>query len=160
MKNTAKSKKANLWRLPARFTVEASLLMLIIIPFLIALIIGGFYIHDRTYMQGVSCELTAMGSNLRLYDNRSSLLNKRAKGRLSHTLMWSRTASADVSADGSGVSSSCKGSFPVPGLTARMLSADNISIQTSASRNLLDPAALIWKVRSARYLIDQALEGG
>ena len=144
-------------RWPARFTVEASLLMLLIIPFLIAIIMAGFYIHDRTYMQGVSGEMAAMGSNLRIYENGSSLLHSRASGRLRRTLTWSRAEGTEVSADSTSVSAVSKSTFRVPGLAAKMFGFDSLLIEASASRRLLNPSSLIWKVRAAHFLLDQAL---
>ena len=56
----------------ASFTVEAALLMTVILPVLIALLITGFYLHDRAFLQGVTTELCAMQSNLRMYEDSAS----------------------------------------------------------------------------------------
>ena len=143
---------------PARFTVEASLLMLLIIPLLIALIIAGFYIHDRAYLQGVSCEMIAEGSNLQQYKNRDSLLKKQAAQRVTHTLVWSRSVQSNISCSEDSVSCICSGSFPVPGLTARLLDAQTLYLSQNAERRLLHPADLIWKIRSAKFVLEQITE--
>ena len=140
---------------PARFTVEASLLMLLIIPLLIALIIAGFYIHDRAYLQGVSCEMIAEGSNLQQYKNRDSLLKKQAAQRVTHTLVWSRSVQSNISCSEDSVSCICSGSFPVPGLAARLLDAQTLYLSQNAERRLLHPADLIWKIRSAKFVLEQ-----
>lgn len=43
------------------FTVEASLLMVILIPLIVSLIYLGFWLHDRTFLQGAAYEIAGAG---------------------------------------------------------------------------------------------------
>lgn len=84
MKNCGKGKErsdeaSQMKRARGSFTVEASLLMTIIIPVLVSLIYGSFYLHDCAVMQGAACELAAMASNLQGDPNRESLLQEKRR---------------------------------------------------------------------------------
>lgn len=50
-------------RLSAVFTVEAALLMALILPVLLSLIYLGFLDHDRGVLQGAACEAAALADN-------------------------------------------------------------------------------------------------
>lgn len=49
--------------LKAQFTVEAALLMVIILPVLIGVLHAGFDLHDKVYLNGVNLERTSMYIN-------------------------------------------------------------------------------------------------
>lgn len=142
----------------ASFTVEAALLMGIILPVLIALLLAGFYLHDRAYLQCVTTELCARESNLRLYENRSAQLAGIRDQRLGHALLWTRNASGSFSEGDDSAEAQAAGSFPVPGLAARLFGAGQLEVKASWSRRLYKPADLIWKARAAKYLLDEALQ--
>ena len=50
-------------RLAAVFTVEAALLMALILPVLLSLIYLGFLDHDRGVLQGAACEAASLADN-------------------------------------------------------------------------------------------------
>ena len=142
---------------PGYFTVEASLLMLLIIPVLTALLLCGFYVHDNAFLQGAAEEITAMGSNLAAYESRDSLLQRTLRQRVSHTMVWTRSVRSSVSCSDTDVQAEAGGTFPVPGLAAQLFGVQNASAGGSADRHLIRPARIIWKIRGAEYLIDQTL---
>ena len=53
------------------FTVEASLLMAILIPLLVGMMYLGFYLHNRAFLPGAACELAQIGL---LYDREEDAL--------------------------------------------------------------------------------------
>ena len=139
----------------ASFTVEAALLMGMILPVLIAVLVMGFYLHDSAYLQGTVTELCARGSCLRLYSDRQEKLFAIRSGRLSRSLLWTKGASGSVSAGEDEVSAQAAGSFPVPGLAARLLGKSSLAVKAKWSRKLYKPTDLIWKIRAAKYLLDE-----
>ena len=143
--------------LPAQFTAEAALLFALLIPMLVALIIAGFYIHDRAFLRGASCELASMAVNLRLYDDAQANMQERLSLRKTHSVCWADQITGSVSADGE-ARASFSGNFPVPGIAAQLLGADKLSLHSVWTIRLFEPAALIRKIRGARYLLDRIWE--
>ena len=141
----------------ASFTVEASLLMALILPVLIAILLAGFYLHDSASLEMTATELCAMGSNLRDYGERASVLERVKNRRLSHSLLWTRQAAGTVGSGEETVSAQLSGTFTVPGLVSSLMGTAQTQITKTWSRSLYRPAEMIWKVRAAKYLADQAL---
>ena len=143
--------------LPARFTVEAALLMTIILPVLIAILMAGFYLHDEVYLQGICQEAAEMAINLKDEKTADAKAGKLLNQRLSSALVWGRDSSGDISGDGNEVRVSCTAAFVTiepyyPGkeyLAGRLMG--------SCTRRIYDPADLIRKVRGIQYLADELL---
>lgn len=139
------------------FTVEAALLMSIMLPMLTALIYGTFYVHDNGVMQGIVCELAAMGSNLSQEKNRTAELEKRRKALAKSRFLDTRQVSVSVSADGDQAAASGSGEFYFPGLVRKLFQGSTKKISKSWERELLRPANKIRKVRGLEY-VAEALE--
>lgn len=138
------------------FTVEAALLMTLIIPVLTALLYGSFYLHDCAVMQGAACELAAVGSTLRTKPDREALMEQKRKKLLQGRLLGTRDSSMTLAVSESEVKVSCSGNFYVPGLVGRLLGEDLGRIEKSWTRKLQDPAGTIRKVRGLRAMLDAA----
>ena len=138
------------------FTVEAALLMTLIIPVLTALLYGSFYLHDCAVMQGAACELAAVGSTLRTKPNREALMEQKRKKLLQGRLLGTRDSSMTLAVSETEVKVSCSGNFYVPGLVGRLLGEDLGRIEKSWTRKLQDPAGTIRKVRGLRAMLDAA----
>lgn len=143
--------------LKGSFTVEMTLLMSIILPILIALLISGFYVHDRAKLQAVSCELAARGSCLVLEKNANAKLSKTA-GVLKKGSMWTRNVQASVSCSEDEVFAMAQGTFPFPGYSAAFLGSNNSLCTGEWERKIYHPASLIRKVRGIEALYDQIFE--
>ena len=141
--------------LKAYFTVEASLLMGVILPVLFALLIAGFYVHDRACMQGAVCELCAMSSNLQVYyGEREGLLDTRASGLSGSVSLWARSRSYSASISEDAGEAYLAGSFPVsPGGADRFLGRQT-AVEISWYRRIYHPADLIRKVRGVHALLE------
>jgi len=146
--------QAGILHADASFTVEAALLMTIIVPVLIALLITGFFLHDQGYLQGTATELCAMQSNLRLYDDAASQTEKVRKHRLKQGTLWSRNLSGAVQSSEEKAGADMDGTFPLPGLTGALLPGDLTDMSAHWDRRMYDPAPLIRKIRAAKHLID------
>ena len=141
----------------ASFTVEASLLMAVILPVLVAVLLTGFYLHDRAYLQGITTELCGMGSNLRIYDDRESRMTRIRDRRLSHSLLWAGEAAGSVNCGEETVSADAGAGFPIPGITGHLMGDAKADLKAQWSRRLLRPTDLIWQIRGAKYLLDKTL---
>lgn len=161
MKNCGKGKErsaeaSQMKRARGSFTVEASLLMTIIIPVLVSLIYGSFYLHDCAVMQGAACELAAMASNLQGDPNRESLLQKKKEELLQGRLLGTRQGTISLTVSDSKVQVSCEGKFYIPGLVSHLLSQNLVSIEKSWNRKLYHPTETIRKIRGIKALADTA----
>ena len=136
----------------ASFTVEASLLMSIILPALISLIIGGFYVHDRALVQSAACELAAMGSNLHEYDQASSKLSALKDQLTGSGYLWAGSIRGSVSVSARQSLSQVSGTFPVPALVSALLGNPSVMLKGRCVRQIYRPAGLIRKVRGAAEL--------
>ena len=140
--------------LRGEFTAEAALLMSVIFPVLVALLLAGFYIHDRTMMQGAACEIAAMGSNLRFYDGSTGTLQKTENALASQGGLWTEGIKGNCRVSEEASAAEFTGLFPVPGITAGLLLRNKASMQTSWSRKLYRHTDMIRIVRGIKYVVD------
>lgn len=144
---------SGIWKLPASFTIEASLLMTILLPILLALIYYGFYCHDRGVLQSASCEVTAMADNLRDTKNAQNILNERAMERVQKRTVFEENAKQSVILSDENVTVTASTSIPLPGFISGLFSNGNLKISETQKRKLLHPARIIRKIRGAEYLL-------
>ena len=137
----------------ASFTVEAALLMAVILPVLIALLITGFYLHDRAFLQEVTTELCAMQSNLRMYEDSASRTERVRQHRLAHTALWAGDLNGECRSSKEQAAADMTGTFTLPGIIGALLSSQS-GIHAHWERRLYDPAPLIRNARAAKYLLD------
>ncbi len=138
----------------ALMTLEAALLMSLILPLLAGIMVSGFYLHDRAYLQAVCTELSFLGSDLMLYSDREAQLDRTEEKRTSNALMWARTAECDHTAGDIEADAGARAGFHVPGLIAEVFPVRMPEISVSWKRNIYHPAELIWTVRSVKYTLD------
>ena len=138
----------------AFITLEAALLMGVILPTLIALLIAGFYVHDKALLQAGAKELTALAGCMRLEDTKDARLEKELENMRSGRLVWGRSLQGHISAGEESAEASISGSFPVPGLIMRILSGGKLKLAAESSRKIWHPAGLIWKIRGVIELTD------
>ena len=78
------------------FTVEAALLMTVLLPVIVSLIYTAFFLHDRTLLQGAACEVAAMGSNLSEEKDIDQILEKIKNQVMSARLLGTKDKAATV----------------------------------------------------------------
>lgn len=143
--------------LKGSFTVEAALLMTIILPVLIALIYIGFYVHDSAVIQSVLCETAAMGSNLEGDPEREALLEKKKEELLKGRLIVAQQVSAELSVTDSKIVLNSDGTFCFPGMISQLVNGGSSDIQKKCERKLYHPAETIWKIRGIKTLADTVM---
>ncbi|MDD2957335.1 MAG: pilus assembly protein [Lachnospiraceae bacterium] len=135
------------------FTVEAALIMSILLPVLVALILSGFLVHDRAVLQGAACEVTAMGCNLTQESNQKQMLDQLRKRLSSSRLLWTKGVTSKISVDKNKISVSYSGTFYIPGLIMKLISQNTLKIGKKSSRAIFHPADTIRKIRGVKHLI-------
>ena len=135
------------------FTIEATLLMMIILPVMTGLIIAGFFVHDRARFQAAACETAARGSCL-VIDRQQNAIVGRAASALRSGSMWAGNAYSSASASEDNVSASFGGDFHFPGFSSQYLPGNGLTCNGNWERTIYHPAKLIRKVRGVKALID------
>ena len=138
----------------ASYTVEAALLMMVILPVVTALLIFSFYLHDSALFQGVACETAAMGASLQFYEDgpfaQSGMGGQVVKGRI----LWSHHVSASGSVSSKASSGECGGYFSVPGWISRFWTGGSLPVLRSWERELYQPAQLIRHVQGLEEVLE------
>ncbi len=140
-------------RVKASFTVEASLLMTVILPVLLAILYYGFYLHDRGVLNGAAQQITAQADLNNWKESGNNRLAKRAKALESMTGP-SRNVSTDVQVSREKVSVTYKGAMSLPGILPTLFGKNELHTDAGAARTLLYPADLIRKIRGLEYVSD------
>lgn len=150
--------KKNRFVMSGSFTVEATLLMTILIPVLAALIYAAFYVHDSALLQGIVCELAAEGSNLSLEKDRAGELEKMKKELLSSRFADAQKISVSVETEKNAVSVSGSSEFYFPGIIMHFFGGNKKDISKCWRREILHPADMIRKIRGLEYVVNTIKE--
>lgn len=140
-------------RLHAGFTVEAALLMTLILPALLALIYLGLFLLDCGVLNGASQEAAAIADLSRWKSSGNAKLAKKAS-KLAKRAGSSKKISSSVSCSSKKVKISFSSKLRLPGLLPKLFGKSSLSAAASASRSFPQPADLIRKIRGLEYVSD------
>ena len=138
-------------RLPGSFTVEAAMLMAVIIPVLLALLYLGLFLHDKGVLNGAAQEAAAQADLNRWKESGNAHLSGSA-GKLADRTGPSGKAKTEVSVTNSQASVSFKASMALPGLLPKLFGKSRLDTGASARRLLPDPADTIRVIRGLEYV--------
>ncbi len=141
----------------ASFTVEAALLMTVILPVLLALIYYGFFLHDKGVLNGAAQEITAQADLNNWKKSGNNRLSKQAK-KLESLTGPSQGVSSSVEVTAHQASASYKATMRLPGLLPSLFGKSSLNTGAGAKRQLLYPADLIRKIRGLEY-VSRLLKG-
>ena len=137
--------------LPASFTVEAALLMTIMLPVLLAIIYYGLYLHDKGVLNGAAQQICAQADLNSWKSSGNNRLNKQAKNLKKRTGP-SKKVSASVNVSKTQASVHCSASMSLPGLLPSLFGKSRLDTGASAKRTILYPADVIRKIRGLEYV--------
>lgn len=135
------------------YTVEAALLMAIIVTVMAALMIMTFYLHDRAVLQASSCEIASAGCNMATEKEQSRITESRKKMITKSRLLGSRNVSGQVNAADKQVKAGWNGNYPVPGMVQKFISKNTLPVRVSWESKKVQPADTIRKFRGIRKLV-------
>ena len=144
--------------LSGSFTVEAALLMSILLPMLLGLMFAGFYIHDRVRMRGAAGETAALFVCMGTDPSRDAKAVKAADALSGAGAMWMRNVKAHCETDDLNISVSMSGTFPFPVFTRDYFSTGTRPCSEEVQRKAYAPAGLIRKVRGVKAFVDRITE--
>lgn len=138
-------------QLPGSFTVEAALIMTVVLPVLLAILYYGFFLHDKGVLNGASQQIAAQADLNHWKESGTSRLSKQAK-KLEKLTGPSWKVSSSLSVNDSSVTVRYEGSMPLPGLLPSLFGKGRLNTGAGAKRTLLYPADLIRKIRGLEYV--------
>lgn len=127
------------------FTVEASLLMAILIPLLVGMMYLGFYLHNRAFLQGAACELAQIGL---LYDREEDAIKameQRNRQLLDGYLPGGGSWTGSVSLERKEVQVTLRGSLQAPGMAVNLFLGDRLTMQACIALKRKKPALSILR---------------
>lgn len=143
--------KRGFWR--GSYTVEAALVVSIVLFVLSGCLFAAFYIHDRAVLQGSVCEMAATGSNVSVQSGRQQAVNAVRSKMTDRRLLGSRNRTGAAFADDKTVQASWNAVYSVPGFVTKYFAGSRLNISQSWKTKILDPADLIWKIRGIGELV-------
>lgn len=136
------------------FTVEASLIMGIVLMVLVAVLYGAFYVHDSGVAQGIVCELTASGNAMASEKNGEKQLKKRKELLITSRFLHTEGVKVSISKEDDQISAVFEGYFKIPGFISPFFVGDELPMQASWNRNVYDPVEIIRKIRGVKYMVE------
>lgn len=137
--------------LQGSYTIEAALLMGIILPLLAAVIYMGFFLHDRGFLQGAAHEAAALASLQA--DQKGVDLAGTAQCLTNNRTLGIRSVSASFSAGERTVEIVYEGNFQVPGMIRRFFGENGISVRSGVILSLERPSKRIQKLRGIAKIV-------
>lgn len=142
--------------LPGSYTVEAALLMGILLPLFVGIIYLGFYLHDRAFLQGASYEAAACAS-LHLQDDLADVEGG-ASSLVSGRMLGTSGVSTGYTSGEKEARVTYSGSLVLPGMTGPFFGAGSLSVGASSALSTERPSKKIQKIRGAAKIIRKLRE--
>lgn len=137
-------------------TVEASMLMSIIIPVLMSIIYLGFYLHNDAILKSAAYETAVYASLFQDDEEKMKQIGEEQQKRVKQRLIGAKHFSSQIQAGKKQVSVSYEGQMMIPGFVMRILADNCLNISGSVKMPLQDPGAVIVRVNSLKKLIKGA----
>ena len=141
-------------RLKGSYTVEAALIMSILIPLLAAVIYLGFYVHNKAVLQEAACRIVSAGSLNQTEGKGLQVMEEIKQDILGSRLIGMPEVRGEVS-EGSTLNASFSGSFYIPGLVMRIFCGKRMEITVNKSMKNIQPVKTLQIIRSIEKLLDR-----
>jgi hypothetical protein len=146
------------FRAQASFTVEAAMLMCVILPVLLALLYLGMFLHDKGVLNGAAQEVAATADLNRFRNGGNARLARKAD-QLADRTGASGKAKSSVQVTDHEVSASYSASMKLPGLLPKLFGKGTLNTGADVTRILPDAADTIRKIRGLEYVSAMLAEG-
>lgn len=131
-------------KLKGSYTVEAALVMGILLPLLAGIIYLGFYLHNDAVMKGAAYELAVLGCLQDDEEKRKTAVEERKQEIIGRAFLGLTEVRAEVSLGEEKVSASLRGTFRVPGLVMRYFCGNQLELSADAELTVADPGKQIY----------------
>ena len=139
-------------RLAGSYTIEAALLMGIILPLLVGIIYMGFFLHDRGFLQAAAYEV-AVYASLHADDNGMDM-TKAAQTLTAGRMLGIRTVLTESTVGEHQVDVAYRGQFQVPGMIQRFFDQRAITVRSGVTLTLERPSKRIQKIRGIANIVN------
>ena len=129
------------------YTIEAALLMGVILPFLVVVIYMGFFLHDRGFLQGAAHE-AAVYASLHIDDARDE--RSAAQSLVAGRTLGVRSADVNMDVGEREVNVNYSGNFQAPGMFGGLLGH---TVHSGVTLSLERPSRRIQKIRGVAKII-------
>ena len=146
------------FKMQASFTVEAAMLMCVILPVLLALLYLGMFLHDKGVLNGAAQEVAATADLNRFRNGGNARLARKAD-QLADRTGASGKAKSYVQVTDHEVSASYSASMKLPGLLPKLFGKGTLDTGADVTRILPDAADTIRKIRGLEYVSAMLAEG-
>ena len=146
------------FRAQASFTVEAAMLMCVILPVLLALLYLSMFLHDKGVLNGAAQEVAATADLNRFRNGGNARLARKAD-QLADRTGASGKAKSSVQVTDHEVSASYSASMKLPGLLPKLFGKGTQDTGADVTRILPDAADTIRKIRGLEYVSAMLAEG-
>ena len=147
-----------IFKMQASFTVEAAMLMCVILPVLLALLYLGMFLHDKGVLNGAAQEVAATADLNRFRNGGNARLARKAD-QLADRTGASGKAKSSVQVTDHEVSASYSASMKLPGLLPKLFGKGTLDTGADVTRILPDAADTIRKIRGLEYVSAMLAEG-
>lgn len=134
------------------YTVEASLLMGMIIPVLVSIIYIGFFLHDRSFTQAAAYEAAVYGC---LHtDDKDADVQSAARKLTEGRLLGTAGIESSGTLDKKSVQIHYDGVFRVPGMIMPFFAQKQPEVSSSVTLTTERPSARIQKIRGLTKIVN------
>jgi len=137
-------------RLKGSYTVEAALLMTLILPLLVGIIYMGYYLHDQAVMENGAWELTTLCIRQDRGEERSE-----KEQEIRSRLLCTKNVSIQVKKESSHVTAYLRGSLSVPGLAMHFLCRNSLPLEAEVRRRYVDARRIIIRTKLLKELTEE-----
>ena len=138
------------------FTIEAVLVMSVIIASLTASLICAFYLHDRAVLRSRVCETAAMGGVQACFADSLPFSAAEAASNVQNLMIRAGSSSVVYERSEDRIFACGSGEFVFPSYTADLIGEGTRSLNETWERTLYHPADLIRQVRAWKRVMDKA----
>lgn len=137
-------------RLKGSYTVEAALLMTLILPLLVGILYLGYYLHDQAVMENGAWELTTLCIRQEGGKERSE-----KEQEIRSRLLGTQNVSIQVNREGSHITALVRGSLSVPGLAMRFLCRNSLPLEAEVRRRYVDAREIVIRTKLQKELTEE-----
>ncbi len=133
-------------KLKGSYTVEAALLMALVIPLLAGIIYMGFYLHNGAAMQNAAYELAALGSLHYGEKEREEIIKERKREIGSQLFLGIQGIEAEIHIGKKKITADFQGNLQVPGLVMRIFCGNRLEVRGHAELISPQPQKTVMRI--------------
>lgn len=146
--------KRSLKKKKGSYTLEASVLMGIILSVLVAVIYLGFWYHDKSFLQSAAYEAVCVAGLKQ--EEKSWKIENAIQSLIKGRMLGTKNIQVNCQSKGKQAQVSFSGSFEIPGMATVFFGNKKIEILEKCSLTIEKPSDKIQKIRGAVKVVKRA----